>query len=339
MVKGCHVQVLINDYPVNFEFENEKNVSDIVHSISDWSRERDLIFYELYLDENLYSIDKVPDAGLDGVGVINCIVQSKADIVISSIDEAVRYCDRVSSFLKQVIDSGTCTGNDIEDLASGTSWLLEVLNKTMGLLGHAEHGFRHKDRDISYYIDIIEAFRDSLGKDGDEIRLMSILTDHKELFLEIKHIFKMFLLSDAMRSLIVQSIDSPDVLINSLIRTKDEFPDQLSNLQAAAVAYQMGRDSEGAEGLKKFVDFVYRYIRTCYQIVPVFRIELSEVESDGVTLEDKNSELRHLLHEVITVMENNDIISLSDILEYEISPALGKLDTFLNLLLEKISFK
>ncbi len=333
------MQVLINDLPVNFDFENEQSVSDIVHSISNWSRERDLVFNELYLDENLYSIDKVPDEGLDAVGIINCIVQSKADIVLSSIDEAGRYCDRVSSYIKKVIDSGTCTARDIKDLISGTTWLVEVLKRTMGLLGHVEHGLKHKDKEILHYIGAAESFREVLNETDDPGRLMAALIERKDLFLEIKHIFNMFLLSDGMRSLIVQSIDSPDVLITSLLSTREEFPVQLSNIQAAAIAYQAGKDSEGSERLKNFVDFIYRYTRTCYQVVPVFRIELSEIACGEETLENKNSELRHLLHEVIHVMENNDIISLSDILEYEIMPALGNLDTFIDLLLEKISYK
>ena len=331
------MQVLINDCPVSFELGQEQHVSDIVNSVSEWSRERDLIFYELYIDQDRYAIDRVPDANLSGIKVINCIVQSKSDLVISSIDEAARYCDKASTFIKTVLDSGECTARDIADLMSGTTWLLEVLLKTMNLLGHGKDSFRYKDEDISHHIGIAEEFRDSLHTYDDSGRMMDYLAAHKDLFLDFKQIFKMLLLSEAMKSLVIQSVDSPDVLIASLVKLKDDFSPQLSNIRAAAIAYQTGRDHEGSERLKDFVDFIYRFTRTCYQIVPLFRIELSDVEVGGATLENKNSELRYLLHEVIAVMENNDIISLSDILEYEITPALKNLDKYIDLLLDKIS--
>jgi hypothetical protein len=333
------VQVLINDYPVNFDLEQKGKITDVVDSISEWSRERDLIFYELYIDEALYAIDKLPLIDIDRVKVINCIVQSKADIVFSSIDEAVRYCDRVLAFIKHILDSGECHRDNIDNMLSGISWLLEVLLRTMGLLAIGGDSLKFKDRDLSYHIRYAEEFRDSLRELNDSRVVLDFLASRKDVFLEIKHIFKMLLLSDAMRSLIVQSIDSPDVLITSLAGAKEELSRQLLNVQAAAIAYQTGKDAEGSERLKEFVDFMYRYSRTCYQVVPVFRIELSDVEVGGLTLEDKNRELRNLLHEVIGVMENNDIISLSDLLEYEITPAIANLDKYINALLSEISSK
>jgi hypothetical protein len=71
----------------------------------------------------------------------------------------------------------------------------------------------------------------------------------------------------------------------------------------------------------------------------MFRVDLAEIDVEGVSLEQKNRELRNLLHEVTMIMENNDIISLSDVLEYEIRPNLENLDRYIDVLLDKISGK
>ena len=126
---------MINDCPVDFGLESEKNISDVINSVSAWTRERDLVFYELYIDDSLYPIDAPPDMSLDEVGVINCIVQSKADIVFSSADEAIRYCDRVEAFTGRAGETGGWSAGDRADLVTGVSWLLEVLCKVSGLLG------------------------------------------------------------------------------------------------------------------------------------------------------------------------------------------------------------
>jgi hypothetical protein len=333
------MQVMINDYPVEFQLEHDKKISDVIHSISEWTRERDLVFYEMYIDDGRYSLDMVPDISLSEVKTINCIVQSKADVVFSSVDEAARYCDRVSAFIKHVVETGECNRNDIGDLMTGISWLLEVLSKVCNFLGLNHSGLRYKDHELSHHIRAIETFRESLNAVMETAHVLILLQDNKEIFMDIKYIFRMLLLSEEMRSLIVQSIDSPDVLISALRQTKDELPEQLSGIRAAAIAYQTGKDSEGSERLRVFIDFIYRYTRTCYQAVPMFRVDLAEIDVEGVSLEQKNRELRNLLHEVTIIMENNDIISLSDVLEYEIRPNLEDLGTYIDVLLDKISGK
>ncbi len=328
------MQVLINDCPVEFELQQDNRISDVINSISEWTRDRDLVFYELYIDNDYYPVDGAPDASLADIKVINCIVQSKADIVFSSVDEATRYCDRVSAFMKRVAETGETGRGDIDDLLTGISWLMEVLARVTGLLGIVYSRLKYRDYDLAHHVRAIEAFRDSLAVAGDDVK--SVIGSHMEIFSDIRHIFRMLLLSDEMRALIVQSIDSPDVLLSSIKQTRDELAEQLASVQAAAVAYQMGKDAEGSERLKAFVDFIYRYTRTCYQLVPMFRVDLAEITVDGISLEEKNRTLRTLLHEVISVMENNDIISLSDVLEYEIRPALENLGDYMDQLLEKI---
>jgi hypothetical protein len=333
------VQVLINDCPVDFKLDGGQKLSDVIDSVSAWTRERNLIFYELYIDDDRYAIDTAPDIGLSGVKVINCIVQSRADIVFSSVDEAARYCDRASAFIGHVMESGELKREDAENMATGLSWLLEVLARVMNLLGLGGGDLKYKDSELAHHVAAIEGSRDSLASAGDAGRAREIIRSQGDIFPDIKQIFRLLLLSDAMRSLIVQSIDSPDVLITSIRETKDGLGEQLANIQAAAVAFQTGKDREGSERLRGFVDFIYRYTRTCYQIVPMFRQDLSEIEVDGVSLEKKNRELRNLLHEVSSIMENNDIISLSDALEYEIMPAIKDLGKYIDLLLEKISYR
>lgn len=321
---------MINDCPVDFELEQDKKISDVINSVSEWTRQRDLVFYELVIDDNCYSIDGVPDTDLSGVKVINCIVQSKADIVFSSVDEATRYCDRVSDFMRQVAEGGSWGSNDIRDLRDGIAWLLDVIGKVSGLLGVSTERIKYKDRELSQRIRSIEAFNADLDRDGAD--LPGLIAANRESIGDLRHIFRMLLVSDEMRSLIIQSIDSPDVLISSITTTKDELVKQIASLQTAAVAYQMGKDPEGSERLKSFVEYIFHYIRTCYQLVPMFRIDLTDIAVDGVSLEQKNRDLRELLHEIITVMENNDIISLSDILEYEMKPAIENLGVYLDLL-------
>jgi hypothetical protein len=136
--------------------------------------------------------------------------------------------------------------------------------------------------------------------------------------------------------LVIQSIDSPDILLNSILNIKNEIKNQIKNLEEIAVSYQTKKDDIAAEKLELFISFIFNYSRTCYQISPVFEIDLEAVKVDNISLGRKNDEIQGHLNNIIDAMENNDIISLSDILEYEMKSSLENLGTYIDLLIDEI---
>ncbi len=327
------MEVQINDYPVDIELDDEKKITDLVKSISEWARERDLVFYRVYIDDEPFMIDEVPDRELDSLEKVNFIVQSKADIVFSTMHEGILYADRVLEFVEETDEADTISDEEINNIVTGMSWISEVLRKVVQLLGMEPAGISFRDGTLADYID-------------DMDKTAAIITDHglqegtlgavKEVFGNVKEIYRMLLLSEDMKKLVVRSIDSPDVLIQLAMKSREDLENQLENLEEAAAAFQTGKDQEGANRLNDFVDFVHTFVRTCYQIAPVFNIAPADIEVEGTTLEEKNNHLNELLMETIEIMENGDIISLSDILEYEIKPSLENMDQYIDIILEKL---
>ncbi len=330
------MEILINDCPVELQIEGGKTISDVIASVSKWTGERNLVFYEFYIDDERYSLEGAPDLGVDRVKVINCIVRSRPEMVISSADEAARYCERANTFIDRALESGEWESGEIGDLVSGITWLLDVLDVVSGLLGLKMEDTRFRDGTVSDLVRDVRDIGNALAALSGTGEGKEVLAGGRGLFADIVQVLRMFMVSDEMRSLIVQSIDSPDVLLSVLDETREELKGQLVNIQTAAVAYQAGKDATASERLGEFIDFIYRYIRTCHQIAPVFRIDLSEIEINGVTMERKNRDVSLLLNEVSAALEQNDIISLSDILEYEIAPALDSIGDYINLLLGRI---
>lgn len=327
------MEVRINDCPVDFELEGNERIPDVIDSISSWIGARNLVLYELVIDDERYPVDGPPDMETENVGVVNCIVRSRAEMVIASVDEALGYCDRASAFIDGAAGGVDGKRAELNDLAAGVSWLLEVLGSVMGLLGRDPSSMKFRDGTVSDLISEMTQFRDGLPGPG----AAETLVRHRGLFADIARVFRMLLLGDEMRSLVVQSIDSPDVLLEGLRGTREGLAGQLENVRSAAVAYQSGRDAAASEQLGQFVDFIYRYIRACCQVTPVFGIDLAEVEVNGVTLQARNEELDRLLGGLGSALEQNDVISLADILEYEIGPALEGLGDFIDPLLARLT--
>ena len=140
------MEVQINNYPIDFSLENENTVMDVVNSLSEWVRERNLIFTEVYIDGERHLLEDVPDMGIDKVSQINSVVISKSDVVISSVDEGARYCDRVIEFIDLAVESESIDIKQMKNLSLGIEWLSEVINKVLSLLGLDIDDTRYKTR-------------------------------------------------------------------------------------------------------------------------------------------------------------------------------------------------
>ncbi len=326
------MEVQINGFPIEITLEEEKTVSDVVVSVSEWTSERNLIFVGIEVDEDYYNIEEVPDISIDDAKVLNCLVQSKSDIVYDTVNEGIDYCERVIDFFSDM-DHKAAT-EELEDLVSGMEWLQEVFPSVAGLLNMNLAEIRYRDSNIDSYIHKLNEFKHSIVQfiaagEGE-------FNFDSRLFEELKEIFAVFLLSEEMRKLIVDSIDSPDILVGTLKKIEESLPDQMKILEEAAIAYQTGNDKEGVEKLFEFIDFMFGYTRTCYQMAPVFNLDFDKIEIDGISLSEKNRELHNLLNDTLEIIENNDMISLADILEYEMVEAIENLEGYISIIFEKV---
>ncbi|PKL15887.1 MAG: hypothetical protein CVV49_19130 [Spirochaetae bacterium HGW-Spirochaetae-5] len=329
------MEIRINNYPIEIVLENEKTVKDVIASITGWINQKNLIFAGIDIDGQEYHIDDAPDLLIENISSINCIVQSRADIVYETVNEGIFYCDRVIDFLQHLEEEPMDT-DELDDLVSGVEWLQEVFPTISNMLGMNLDDIKYRDETVGHYVKELDKLRHRVVKFIAEMKDDGEIDIEDSLFINLKEIFHIFLVSEEMKRLIIESIDSPDVLINSLKEIKENLPGQKAILEKAAVSYQTGNDSQGMEQLFNFIDFMFNYTRTCYQISPVFDIALKDIVIGDESLEEKNRELQILLNETVDIMENNDMISLADILEYEIAESMENLEQYIDLLLAKI---
>lgn len=321
------MEIQINGHPIDFTLEKENSLDHLVDSISAWARERDLIFTEAWVDDQKHSVDSMPPTPLDKVGVINCVILSRAELVINSINEATDYCARIAEFMGKAGASGGVSPEDIDELKAGIDWLAEVMMKVLSLLSISLDSLKYRDRKASDLFEELKEFRIALARvtPGEAAVLPG---GGSGIFSAFRDLLKIVLLSENMRTTILSSIDSPDTVMAMLDGVIRDLPEQIGNLESAAIAYQTGRDGEGSSRIEGFIDFVYRYFRMCHQVGPVFNADLASIAHGGKTLAEKNTAMNDLLNQMLGTLENNDIIGLADILEYELKPAIEGLEPF-----------
>lgn len=326
------MQLLINDHPVDFTIEKESTVKDVMSSVHNWASERSLIFSGAIVDGVLYQPDTAPETPIHEIANINCYVQSVGDVVIDSIKEGIAYCSRAEQYLKGKENLAQLNDKEFAQLHYGIEWIVSVLQSVLHMLGLERKDVRFKDMTVQQYIDSIKSLQHMIenNKNNTDINLIN------ELFHDVTTLFRVLLCSDALKHLIMQSVDSPDVLFKTLLDLKAMVSGQVDNLEAIAGMYQKGKDNEALEIIHNLVDFLYLYMRTCYHVSPVFGVKLSDIGYNNQSLEELNIRLQDMLSEIVAIMENNDIVSLSDILEYELKPLISEVGTYLDILLQKI---
>lgn len=330
------MEVLLNNYKVEFDFGNEKKLSDVIGYLGKWSSDRELVFSNFYIGGEIHAVDQVPDRNIDDIESINCIIQSKSDIVFSTIYEGISYCERIVSYVSNVErEESVIDKESVENIASGLEWMSEVLLYIFRMLNIEIESVKFKDSNVMTSLEKLVSVKKLITSTDKEI-LPSHFDSISSVLNDVKDIFKIVLISDELKRLVINNIDSPDFLVESLKTVKETLPAQLDNLEQAAVAFQTGKDSEASERLGKFVDFMYGYIRTSYQAVPVFGIDLDSVKIEGRSIEEANMELNELLNEILSAMENRDIITLADVLEYQIKPALENFSAYIDAIYEII---
>ena len=324
------MEILINGNSVDFKLDNEKKFSELCTSIEKWASSRGLILCSASSDGNPFN--GTNDIELESVNKADFIIQSKSDLIVDTLNEASFYCDKIISSLDLKENPSE---EQLSNIADGSLWLSDVMSRIINLLEMDPSSVIYNSKSTSAYIEKLKSLSASLKeKNGSEI-----IKNEINVFTEIKNLMRFLMSSDNMRKVIIKSIDSPETIIGFLTELLKEAKSKIDSLEEISSQFQSGKDSTASVLLQEFVDFLFRFSRLSCQIPPVFGINPEEIEHNGKNLAVINEELNTVLNEIISVMENNDIISLSDILEYELKVQMESVPAMLEILSEKLSSK
>jgi len=326
------MDILFNGQSVEIGVENEKTLKDLSKSVQEWSAGRNLIFTGVYADEDYFPAEEVGDIALDTLGCVDFQIESKSDLVIGTISEAGAFCDKLISFIDELPEDMTLFDEVREDILDSLEWLETVTGSVTALLDLDVNAVKFLDLTLAEYLAQLKSLPATIHDGGGDS-----LLQNRALIEKLEGLYKMLLFSDSIRSLVISSIDSPDRLVAALVSTREALDVQIANLEKVAALFQSGKDKDAAELFYPFIDFMYAYLRSAVQTQPVFGIDPDSIVVNEISLEQRNNDIHSFLSEIVEVMENDDIISMADILEYEMKPLLAELPAYLDELIKKVN--
>ncbi len=284
------MKLKINNEIVDFVLENEKNVLDVLKSLSQLLASEDALITRILIDGKEINFDDeaLSKISIDTVKEIEVIAQKKEEVIYDLFLECQRLLTEVKSSIKE---KGLDQKQEIIDAFNWVKDTIQTIAKT-GYIGNSE------SITIVSSIDKVIKFFDL---DEKEINIETLISVIDSLVNYIK----------AVREKLIYFQLPKKEEIGHLIE------ESLSLLPKVSEAFQIGNDREALQNVEYLINVME--ILTAFLKRNIKTFKEDKQEKVGKLYEDMNS----LLTRVIEAFENMDMVLIGDLFEYELSAQLS----------------
>ncbi|MDI6795018.1 MAG: hypothetical protein QME81_19475 [bacterium] len=132
-----------------------------------------------------------------------------------------------------------------------------------------------------------------------------------------------------------ESLDA-STIIEQLMEIKTHIPDLAGQLESVSISLTTGGQAQAMDllqGVAKSIDEIITLLKNTRRL---FDLDYQLIQIGEQNIEDKIMDLKSLLAEIIITFENNDLVMLSDLLEYELAPMLSGWEEVLTILITEV---
>ncbi len=284
------MKLKINNEIVDFVLENEKNVLDVLKSLSQLLASEDALITRILIDGKEINFDDeaLSKISIDNVKEIEVIAQKKEEVIYDLFLECQRLLTEVKNSLKE---KGLNQKQEIIDAFNWVKDTIQTIAKT-GYIGNSE------SITIISSIDKVIKFFDLAEKDINIETLISVIDSLVNYIKAVR-----------------------EKLIYFQLPKKEELghliEESLSLLPKVSEAFQVGNDREALQSVEYLINVME--ILTAFLKRNIKTFKEDKQEKVGKLYEDMNS----LLTRVIEAFENMDMVLIGDLFEYELSTQLS----------------
>jgi hypothetical protein len=280
----------INGEKVDFTLENEKNAYEMVSSIFSTLSKDDILVVKVIIDGKEYLINDMAlkNIPLENIGEMNVLAQKKDEIVYDLLFE----CQRLFFEIKRELKENKLSRK--KEILDVLNWVKETVETVSGL------GYFHNTEanTICVSIDRIIQYISDVEKSSLQVESLINILDSLEDYIRT-----------VRERVVFGELPSQEDLKERIEKTIDLLP-QISE------AFQTGDD-------KKAFNNINCVLSTLETFCIYLKKHINSYSDDrksklAVLYEDLNS----ILMRIIEAFENQDLILISDLFEYELSDKL-----------------
>ena len=312
------MEILVDKKPIDFELEGGETLQEVISALNEWTARGNNVIMDLKLNGDPISLDEALTSSrkVEEIETLEMEMQGIEEMALSSLYEARDYLPRLIAGVDETTDLVK-----LKEFADGLAWIDKIIAKVGSLL-------KLDYNKICIDEESIEEKRAKLkeveGLLGQEIRqeniggATTVLKEKAESILEDWTAVLPQLIEE-----IPQKVD-PQNLLNRLKEISSRIPAISKQIEKVSVDLQTGNEAEAMQQFQGIIDELSDMIHLLREARGSFDLDYQTIKVKDQTVEERSQELDELLSEIITAFENEDVVMLADLLEYELSPLLSR---------------
>ncbi|MBI4979062.1 MAG: hypothetical protein HZC28_16400 [Spirochaetes bacterium] len=325
------MNILVNNTPVSVKIEQEKTVGEVVTGIERWCSEQRIAVTEVQVDDTIcYITDAASmDASLDGVDKINISAMPYEEYAYQSLTS-------VHDHIQKLINAKTIGAADLPVIVDGLAWILEVIPRITYLLS-----INLNEENTLEKLKLLEIKKERLAKhirDNDGSAAAFVTGEIIPFLNEFVHHTLVLIANAEIQILkIMGSTITRENVIDRLASLAELTRPLITLLEKIVVLLQKGRDHAALMGIDKFADGVGSIINVLARIKETFSVDYDAVVCGDTTLSAVIRDMQKVLESILDAFKNEDFVSVSDLLDYELKPKLALIPRCLGALTETVN--
>ena len=301
------LQITVNGEKIDYTLEDESTLLDVLNGVREWLNAEGFVLTAAATDNreiDLLEEDRLTGKGIEGIETLQLTAQTalqKAYDDLTAVAEFFRI-------LKRALEAQNpgAVAKVLENYPYIQGGLDPLLDR-QGLLSNSLNVARL-----------------------DELLSACNLPGSGERSEEAQR--QLFTFFDGIVGTIEKRLREMENPNSELAAAASRLRDSVERLSEVSVMLQTGRDQEAMQEIVHFAELSSQIIRLYPSLKQAGGIDFASVEVDGTSFPDFYAEFNGILGELIEAFGAEDSVLIGDLLEYEISPRLEKLKSYIDLL-------
>jgi len=289
---GVYMVIKINNEIIDAKIENEKNAFDVLYEIARFLKKDNMVITNIRINNEDYNLEdeKLKNIEIDKITEINVEASSVNELIENLLLESIKILQNI---IRDIKINGLVHYNEFIELFN---WMMETLEVI-------------KEQSI-FYIKEIKVSINSINK------LIEFFDSNKDNEKQINYVI------DVINGLITYIEIVRQKYLSNINVNKDELKilinEVLNFLPQISELFQSGKDNEAYNKINKTINVLEN---CCFYL----RNNLNSFEQNKKNqIKELYQELNVILSDLLEAFENDDIVLIGDIMEYELGDKLKK---------------
>ncbi|MBU0568638.1 hypothetical protein KKC52_11430 [bacterium] len=342
------MEILINEEKIDLKLEENACLGEIIGILNEELAKAQMVIVDILLNKERINPVEKKDILVKEIELLEIKALGAGDLAIESLTEIGKYIPRaikgiggINDLLKEGKDREA--GQRAAQLAEGLSWIVNVLKKS-GFVLKLDYVSIYLTEEKATVLEKIEALEKegrSLQNGLKELNWQGIEKVLDELIPLLSSWINILpkLLQDYSKKegvKILKEEAGAAGILRELKESKEELLKLSKELEDISIRMQTGNEYEAMESLQECTRTLENIFGMLKKAQNFFNLNYSRIKVEKEDVAGKIEEIKDILSEVVTAFENNDLVLLADLLEYELSPLMSRFPEVIDCVLSRI---